>query len=300
MGLLLGAHGGGAASVFVPQAGLAGDGLAVVEGVGLAAQLVFEGADDGLDGVDVFHFHADAKLGLADGAEGEAGLEPQVAFLHLALAHAQVAEDDGEGVHVGVGLGDAAQVGLGDDLDEGRAGAIEVHHGHRGDAGAGAGVEGAALGFEERGGVVGVDELAGVFLDVDVVDAHRAGVAVDVEVDGAVHAEVVVELRGLVVLGQVGVVVVFSVEHGVAGDVAAEGEGGLDGVVDGGAVDDGQHAGMAGAHGAGVGVGRRAEGGAAPAEHLGLRRQMGVGLEPDDDLVLHRSVPLQSSAGRWV
>ena len=62
------------------------------------------------------------------------------------------------------GLAGRAQVGLGDDLDERRAAAVEVHD--------------ARLGAVDAARAARVDELRGVLLHVHAVDAHVAETAV--------------------------------------------------------------------------------------------------------------------------
>ena len=67
-----------------------------------------------------------------------------------------------------------------------------------------------------------------------------------------------------------------------------KGQGGHDGVFHRLFVDGGQDAGQAQADGADITVGRGAGiGGAAAAEHLALRVELGVHLQPDNGLVFH-------------
>src|SRR5262249_33392881 len=127
----------------------------------LVAVLELDGGLEGLEGVEV--------LDLDDGGFGEVtvlqvdaavdvGLEAHVALLHDALGDAEEAADVAEGAREEEdGLG-GAEVGLGDDVQERRAGAVLVHEGV---------VDGAAA-----GGLV--EQLAGVFLEVGADDADAA------------------------------------------------------------------------------------------------------------------------------
>ena len=114
-------------------------------------------------------------------------------------------------------------------------------------------------------------------------------------------------LRGLEVLGHVGIEVVLAVEHRAAHDLAVGGEARHDDGLDGLLVGHGQRARHAQADGAHVGVGLVVVAEPAAAEHLGLERgELGMHLEADDGLPVaqdlgeppHRSSPpLPAKAG---
>ena len=113
----------------------------------------------------------------------------------------------------------------------------------------------------------------------------RFGAGGRLDLQPAVLAERQVVLADLVVLRQVGVIVVLAVPLGEVGDLAVEGQGGPEGQVEGPAVHDRQHAGHADADRAGRRVGRQAELRAAAAEQLGLRQQLDVDFQADDDAI---------------
>lgn len=126
-----------------------------------------------------------------------------------------------------------------------------------------------------------------VFFEVDAVEADDfvgvfdvfagiGGVAVVEEGDAAAETEGEVHLGGLVVFRHVWVEVIFPVPAGKFWGVAAEGEAGEEGFLDGALVEGGEGAGVAEADGAGVGVWLVAEGGAAGAEHFGVGVDLGV------------------------
>ena len=172
------------------------------------------------------------------------------------------------------GLGGAAQVGLGDDLDQRRAAAVEVDQ-----RGAGA-VDPARL--------ADVDHLRRVLLEVGAVDADVAEPAVAGKRD--------VVLADLVGLRVVGIEVVLAVEDRARGDLALQRRGDLQRVADRLLVGHRQHARVGEADRAGVDVGLVAEGELAAAEHLRLGRELDVDLQPDHRLQLsHRRPPGRAS-----
>ena len=59
-------------------------------------------------------------------AHGNVGVATKAAFLHVAVAHSDVAQDRAQLVDIGLGLVGGANVRLGDDLDKRDAGAIEI------------------------------------------------------------------------------------------------------------------------------------------------------------------------------
>ena len=107
-------------------------------------------------------------------------------------------------------------------------------------------------------------------------------------------------LRGLEVLGHIGIKVVLAVEHRVTLDLAVGGETGLDDALDGALVGHRQGAGQAQAHRAHVGVGLVIVAELAVAEHLGIEcGELGMNLQADHGLpilqdlgkLLHYSSP---------
>ncbi|MPM82466.1 hypothetical protein SDC9_129527 [bioreactor metagenome] len=170
---------------------------------------------------------------------------------------------------IGHGLGGGADIGLGHDFQQRRAGAVQV------DAG---------LADE-----LVVHGLAGVFLQVGTHQAHGLEDVVlaffQIEADFTALHHGDLELGDLVALGQVGVEVVLAREDGTRRNRRAQRQAELDGAFHGLFVHHRQRAGQGQVHGAGLGVGLGAEGGAGTAEDLAVGRQLGVGLEADDDFV---------------
>ncbi len=282
VGLLLGAHGVGAAFAGVPEARLLDDAAAGLDDLDLALDLVLEGGADEAEGVDVFDLDLGAELLLAAGTDGDVGVAAERAFFHVAVGDAGVEEDLLEAGEVLVGLVGGADVGLGDDLDQRRAAAVEVDVGARGGVGEAV-----------------VEALAGVLFHVQAGDADAlvlpfgaSGTSIQ-----PCSARGLSNWRDLVALGQIGIEVVFAGEDGAFADLAVEGERGQDGELDGLLVEDGQGSGQAEADGADVGVGLGAEAVGAAAEGLGLGEELDVDFESDDGFVLGENVGRKADRG---
>ena len=127
-----------------------------------------------------------------------------------------------------------------------------------------------------------MQRLARVLFHVDAREADEPALPAGVDLHSAATRQRPLVLRNLVALGQVGIEVVLPREHRPFLHLAAEGEGGGDGIIDGPAVQHRERAGQPDAHRADVGVGPGAERGGTAAENLGLGEQLGVNLEADD------------------
>ena len=311
------------------MAGLLVDDTALLEHLGLAADLVLKAVVQALEGVDVLELGLGAQAGGAAAAQAHVAVAAHGAVLQRAVGDAQREEGLAELLHEEACLLGRAQVGLGHELDErgpaavvvnerlrgaGDAALLAAHVDHLGgvllhvdaeDAdGRGVGAVGALVDDHGRGGL---HAAGGYVAGLDVVRALLGALARDLKVKVAVHAEGDGTLRGLEVLGHVGIEVVLAVEHGVLLDLAVGCQARHDDGLDGTAVGHGQRTGHAQADGAHVGVGRVVVGEAAVAEHLGVQsRELGVDLQADDGLpvlqdlleLLHwSSPPFPANAG---
>jgi hypothetical protein len=224
------------------------------------------GADPLLDEaerVHVLQLGLDPQLRAAGRADRDVRVAAQRALLHVHVADAELAQRRAQQAQELAGLLGRAQVGLGDDLGQRRAAAVEVHDRRR-----------AAVDAPRR---ARVDELGGVLLEVHAVDAHVAQVPAP--------AQGLVVLGDLVALGQVGIEVVLAVEDRPRGEVAAERQTDHQAVVDRLGVGDRQRPREAEADRAGARVRRLAEAQRAAAEHLRPGGELDVDLQPDDGLV---------------
>ena len=102
----------------------------------------------------------------------------------------------------------------------------------------------------------------------------------------AVAAEGEIVLADLIVLGQIGIVIVLAVPLGERGNLAIQGEGRLQGKIEGPPIHHRQCSRHADADGAGGRVGGQAEPGAAAAEQLGFGEQLHVDFQADDGAVV--------------
>ena len=246
--------------------------------LGLPLGLVLDGAADVAHGVDVLDLD-DRGLVAVGIDEVHVRLAAQVAFLHVAVRRAEERDDLAQGVDVALGLRGGGHVGLADDLEQRRAGAVEVH--------------------ARLVAALVVGGLAGVLLEVRAADAHDLGLAVvAVDLDAAVEAERLVVLADLVALREVGIEVVLAVPLRELGDVAAQGESRADGQPDRLAVEHRQCAGQAHDHRVDLRVRIGAVVVGAGGEALRLRLELEVHLHADEHLrrVAHHASPFTLGA----
>ena len=166
--------------------------------------------------------------------------------------------------HVGLRLLGRAHVGLGHDLHQRHAGAVEIDVGVF--------------------GMLVVDRLAGVLLQVQALDADLERLAVGAHLDLALADDRALVLRDLVALRQVRIEVVLAVEHRGQVDARLEAEAGAHRLIDAGLVDHRQHAGHGRIHQRHVAVGSAAEGRRRAREQLGVGGDLGMHLQADHDL----------------
>src|SRR5262245_7933302 len=167
----------------------------------------------------------------------------------------------------------AAQVGFGHDLQQRRAGAVEVDAAHPAES--------------------VMQRLAGVFLEVGPREAHALALYPD---RSPLHYGLLV-LADLVALRQVGVEVVLAREDRAAVDRAADREAETDRVLERAAVEHREQAGQREVDGRRLCVRRRAELGGCPREDLAAREELRVRFDADDDFPVHAHLaPWRSSS----
>ena len=194
----------------------------------------------------------------------------QAALLHLAIGDFQIAKQQADLLEICLRLLRAAHLGLADDLQQRRAGTIQIDQA----------ILAAAL--------LVVHHLAGVLLEMDANDANPFRSVRGGDLEPAIATEREVVLADLVVLRQVGIVIVLAVPLGERSDGAAQRERRLEGEVERPAVHDGQRAGQAGAYGTGGRVRRQAKLSTTAAKELGARQQLDVDFQADDDSIWER------------
>ena len=134
-----------------------------------------------------------------------------------------------------------------------------------------------------------MEQLTGVFLDVDTGYADALGIAflVHDDVQMTMLAQRNIILGNLIGLGQVRIEVVLTVLLADIVDLAAQSMTHADGIVNNLLIQYRQRTGHTGADRAAVGVYFRAEGVLAAAVNLGLCIQFGMDFQANDDLIIH-------------
>ena len=278
MRLLLAPHRHGALRGRIPEPCFLHDPFAGVERVDLALNLVRDGLVHEPERVEVLDLRFRAERRRAGRTHRHVGVAAQAALLHVPVVDAKRDEQLAQVAEKRRRVFRCAQIRLGDDLDERRAGAVQID-------------VTPAIGIREAF----VQQLAGVLLHVHARDAD---VVVGTPVvaagpDQAVGRQRLLVLRNLVALGQIGIEVILAREDRGLVNGAAQGERRANGTIHRASVQHRQRPGQAEAHGTDVRVGLRAERGAAAAEDLGGGQQLRMDLEADDGLVLTHEV------GEW-
>ena len=215
------------------------------------------------EGVEVLDLAARAELVGTHRPDRHVGVAAEGAFLHVAVADADPLDERVECLRVGHGFRGGPHVGLGDDLQQRRPGAVEVDAAHA--------VE------------VLVERLAGVLLEVRAGQLDDLLDVADLDAHRAPDDDRQLVLADLVALREVGIEVVLAGEDRARADLRADGEAEADRAFDGAAVQHRQHAGQREVDDAGLRVRRGAERRGGGREDLRARRQLRVRLETDDD-----------------
>ena len=164
VGRLLHTHDHGALAAGLPVAGLLIDDAALLEHLGLTADLVGKAIMQALKRVEVLELGLGAQLGLAAAAQRHVAVAAHGTLLHGAVRNAQRHKDATELLHKQASLLGRAQVGLGDELNQRRAAAVVVD-------------ERLGRGGNATLGATHVNHLGGILLHMDTQDAdrHRVG-----------------------------------------------------------------------------------------------------------------------------
>ena len=211
-------------------------------------------------------------------AHGHVRVAAEGAFLHVAVADADPAHEGMQRLRVGDGLGGGAHVGLGDDLEQRRPGAVQVDARHA--------VE------------ILVQRLACVLLEVRPREPHALLLGGEHEGDGAAAHHRQLVLADLVALREVGIEIILAREDAPRREGAAHGEAEADRALHRAAVEHRQRAGKREVHRRGLGVGRGAERGRGAGEDLRRGGELRVGLQPDHDFPLTHRRPRSPSGER--
>ena len=187
----------------------------------------------------------------------------------------------------GLGVGDrlvgGAHVRLGNDLQQRRAGAVQVD--------AGFAVE------------ILVQRLAGILFQMgarqtdDLLVSLVAGTDLQGQIAADHHRQI--HLADLVALGEVRVKVVLAREHRLPRHLGADRQAKADGAIDGLLVEDRQNAGQGEVDRASLGIRLGTEGGGSTRENLRNGRQLRVRFDADDDFPLIHNFIRFTNIGRF-
>ncbi len=168
----------------------------------------------------------------------DVGIAAQAAFLHFAIGHFDLTQQQANLLEIGLGLFGRREIGLADDLQEGGAGAVEVDQ---------------AI---AAGPMLVMQHLAGIFFEMGTQNANSFAAGFNIDLQPAIRAEGQVILTDLVVLGQVGIVIILAVPFGKGGNPAIKGQRRLERELKGRPIHDRQDARHADTHRTGRRVGR--------------------------------------------
>ena len=235
--------------------------------------------------VQVFYFASRAETGIAGRTHRHVGIAAEAPLLHVAVTDADPHDERMERLGVGNRFFRTSQVGLGDDLQQGRAGAVQVDAGHV--------ARMRTVRFKSL-----VQRLAGILFQMRAsqCDFDRATRGRNDRNRASLHNRNLV-LRYLIPLRQVGVEVILAREHAAPVDGAADRQPESDRALDRALVQHRQDAGQRNIDGGRLAVRCRAKGSGRARKNLRCGGELGVGLEPDDDLPLHLRIHGAKPAG---
>ena len=204
MRVFLAAHRSGGAAAGIEQAGFLYHRAAAFDQINLATGFMFHRLHDEAHAVHVLGFGAGAK-GLAGLAHRYVHIGPHGAFVHIAIATADIAQQLAQAGHIGAGFGWRANIGPRHDLHQRAPAAVEINIGHR------------------RMQIM--DRFAGVLLQMNALDTDALlSAIVQFDVQMAFAHDRVIELADLVTLRQIGVEIILAIKARPFVDLCIDGE----------------------------------------------------------------------------
>ena len=128
--VFLGAHRAGLVGIRIVEPGFLHHAATVLDQLDLAAHLELDGPLQEAERVQVLDLGAGAEFLLAQRPDRNVGVHAEGSFLHVAVADAQPRHQAVQRPGIGHGLGGAAQLGFADDLQQRRAGPVQVDARH--------------------------------------------------------------------------------------------------------------------------------------------------------------------------
>jgi hypothetical protein len=202
---------------------------------------------------------------LADWTQRQVGFAPETPLFHVAVTDLEIHEDIAKASQVGDDLVGRSHIRFGHNLQQRRAGTIEVD-----DADACSRA---------------MDILTGILFQVGTSNPHALVRLSGRDINPAMFADRRLVLGNLIAFREIGIEVMLPRKSVVLADPAIQGKTRPDSHLDRSPVDDRKAAWESEADGAGLTVGRQAEHRPTSAKHLRLRSQLGMDLDTDDDFI---------------
>ena len=229
----------------------------------LPPHLIVNGLLHELEAVQVLDLSPCAQR-LAGAAHRHIGVAAKTSLLHVAVTNANPGDDFVQSLGVSNRFQARAHVGLGHDLEQGRARAVQID-----------------AGLVDK---VLVQGLARVLFQMRTHETDRFFRLAQEKLHLTAHHHGDLKLADLVAFGQIGVEIIFSRKNAALRNLATHGQAKLNGALNCCAVHHWQGAGEGQIHSAGLGVGFGAKSGGGARENFALGGELGVGLKANHHL----------------
>ena len=211
-GALLTAHTLGELLALIPEAGFLQHRLTGLIGLDLALDFILTGPLNRREGIHVLDLHLCAKGCIRPPPHGDVHIAAQRAFLHVAVAHPQVAHDAANLRGILRRLTAGAQIRLAHDLGQGHASAVVIHQ---------------RMGGAGQAIAAGMHQLAGILLHMEPLDADGFEIGFlalfgHLNFDPAFFGNGFVVLGNLIVFGEIGIEILLAIEFTVRGDLEVQ------------------------------------------------------------------------------
>jgi hypothetical protein len=198
-GFFLATHDASLLGSVIEEAGLLMDAFSPVEASSLTLPFIIQSGNDFFEGVKVFDFDLGPKLWGSMEAKGDVGVASEASFLHVAFTHPRIAHATFKALEVVMSFLGGPDLGHPYNLDERHACTVEVNVG---------------MSFC-------VNVLTCIFFEVDAFEGNGFSTA---EADASSQSEWEIILADLVALGEIGIVVMLTVEFAMSLYLAFEGK----------------------------------------------------------------------------
>ena len=277
LGVLLGAHGIGIFFVVVPAPRLLDHPAAVLQNLNLALPLILDHPGNGFKRIQVLHLGAGSVFMGSRLPDRQIDIRPHGSLIQLAVRGPQILDRHAELFQIGDHLLRTPHIWFGYNLDQRHTRTVIIH-------------QGSVL-------PIVVYEFSGILFHMDLMDAHLFPTRSCLNLHAAVDAYGKIELGDLIVLGIIGIEIIFPVKFTILVDVTVQGKSYRHGIFHYPSVQNRQTPRHAGTDRTGMGIGSSPECGGTAAEYFGLCSQLHMNLKSDHGfiLLLHLLHPLLCS-----